>query len=286
MTRSKPITKKSFHCAYKRRNGATMFIRDRLGRCQSYIVANGRLKKVGKGVVKLAPIYGRVDFSNGVRFTGRVRSSRALRAAYDSAHSHLSSHWVALPNAIQHSRRTTNQGMNPATQNLTGNTLSATNYAAWVKAQLPGSPVDASKQYEWCHLQAHSMGGADDETNIVSAVRGNNTEQLAIESALQMYRREEVFEMKVSVALVNGAQARHMGDVIRYKVRCIESGATYVRYLDCLNAPNPSKIHFYEVLAEIAMWANHRLEAIAAAHNPLARSAVRELMGQLPESEE
>jgi len=286
MARTKRITRKTFHCAYKRRQGPSMFVRDRFGRCESYVYANGRLKKHGKGILKLAPIYGRVNFSNGVRFTGRVRSARVLEAAFDGAQNHLISNWVALPDAIQHSRRTTNQGMNPATLLLTGAACWATNYAAWVKAQLPGSRVDPAKRYEWCHLLAHSMGGSDDATNIVAAVRGNNSEQLAIESALQMYRRENIFEMRVVAALVPGAQACHMGNVIRYEVRCIEGGGTYMRYLDCLNAPNPSQIHFYDVLSSFAMWANNKLQAIADEHNPLPRATRRELMGMLPEDDD
>lgn len=283
MARVKRITRKSFHCAYKRRHGESLFVRDRLGRCETYVIANGRLKRHGQGIGRLAPVYGRVNFANGVRFTGRVRCVRTLRAEYEAATDHLATNWTALPDGIQHSRRKTNQGMNGAMIALVLSPQSATQYAAWVKAQLPRAPLDASKQYEWCHLLAHSMGGKDDETNIVAAVRGNNTEQLAIESALQMYRRENVFEMRVSAALLRGAEARHAANVIRYEVRCIDGGENYVRYLDCLSAPNPSQIHFYEVLMEFTAWANGKLLAIAESYNPLARITRRELINQLPE---
>src|SRR5690606_41102981 len=100
----KSITKRSFHGAYRRRHGASLFVRDRFGRCETYRLVGGRPKKHGKGILKLAPVYGRVNFANGVRFTGRVRNLRTLRAAFDSAQNHLLSNWVALPDAFQHSR--------------------------------------------------------------------------------------------------------------------------------------------------------------------------------------
>lgn len=37
----KRITKKSFHGAYKRRNGVSMFVRDRFGRCETYRLVGG-----------------------------------------------------------------------------------------------------------------------------------------------------------------------------------------------------------------------------------------------------
>src|SRR5690606_40751219 len=67
----KSITKRSFHGAYRRRHGASLFVRDRFGRCETYRLVGGRPKKHGKGILKLAPVYGRVNFANGVRFTGR-----------------------------------------------------------------------------------------------------------------------------------------------------------------------------------------------------------------------
>ncbi|KLD69624.1 hypothetical protein [Xanthomonas pisi] len=286
MGRIKRIIRRNFHCAYKRPGSGSMFIRDRYGRCETYTYVGQRLKKHGIGVTKLAPVYGRVNFSNGVRFTGRVRSLRVLTAAMQSAIVHLRSNWVLLPDAIQYSRRITNQGMSPCMRRVTGAAISATQYAGWVKNRFPNSPLDAAKRYEWCHLLAHSMGGSDDETNIVAAVRGNNTEQLAIESALQMYRRENVFEMRVSAALIDGIGAQHVANVICYEVRCIYGGDNYIRYMDCLNAPNPSQIHFYGVLSDFAMWANQKLQRIADAYNPLTRTIRRELIEMLPDEDE
>ena len=246
---------------YRRIGSQTVYVRDGSGRYRCFSFANGRPRRLPGGITQLAPLYGRVDFRNGRRFTGRTRSQRSLRTAFTNTPGghRLTTGWVPLPTVRVQSRRKTNQGMNTATTNLTGNARSATNYAIWVDGTTPGSPVDSTKRYEWCHLLAHSMGGADDETNIVAAVKGNNTEQLAIESALQMYRCENAFSMRVTAACLDGGNGQHMGNVIRYEASFVNGGPDYVRYLDCLRAPKPSSIHFHGVLYEVVQWANRKL---------------------------
>lgn len=275
----KRIDDEDVFCVYRRPVGGSVYVRDRQGRYNAFSINNGRAVILPAGITTLAPIYNRVNFANNVRFVAHTRTQVALALAYANAPQHLNSGWVTLPTYRDASRRQTNQGMNGATAALTGAALSATNYVNW--ASLNGSPINAGGSWEWCHLIAHSMGGADGPANIVAARRGNNSEQLAIESALQMFRREEAFGMKVSVGLFGAGNSRYAGNVIRYKIRCIHGGGDYVRYLDCLNAPNPSQIHYYGVMEDIVLWANKKLLAISAALNPVRgveRNAVIDYM--------
>ncbi|WP_157511131.1 hypothetical protein [Frateuria sp. Soil773] len=275
----KRIDDEDVYCVYRRQAGRSVYVRDRHGRYNCFSINNGRAVILPTGITTLAPIYGRVNFANNVRFTAHTRSQWALGGAYDNAVQYLSSGWVDLPTCRDASRRQTNQGMNGAMVALTGVARSATAYVNW--AQLNGSVINPAGNWEWCHLIAHSMGGADGPGNIVAAMRGNNSEQLAIESALQMFRREDAFQMKVSVGLLDAGNGRHVGNVIRYKVRCIHGGDYYVRYLDCLNAPNPSEIHYYGVMEGLVLWANKKLLAISRFFNPVRgaeRNAVIDYM--------
>lgn len=156
---------------------------------------------------------------------------------------------------------------------LTGSAVSATNYANWYKGRNVNPEVKTGK-WEWCHLVAHSMGGADGPTNIVAAVKGNNSEQLIIESALSMYRRENIFAVQITAALISGGDGRHMGDVIKYEVRSTAGGANYVRYLDCLNAPNPSEFHAECIRQEFSIWANKELAKLG----PVSASETKQLL--------
>ena len=74
-----------------------------------------------------------------------------------------------------------------------------------------------------------------------------------------MYRCENMFEMKISAACLDDTYGCHIGDVIRYEIRCIYGGDNFVQHLDCLNAPTPSEIHYYGLLETVAMWANQFL---------------------------
>lgn len=249
------------HCLYRRPGTATIYARDNFGRYNAFRMNGQQVIVLPGGLTTLGPIYGRVNFANNVRFTGRTRSQDTLEQDFVNTPNTMRRQtlWVPLPQTRDAARRQTNQGMNGAMTALTGNAYSATNYAAWYRGRHPGSNVDPNASWEWCHLLAHSMGGADNATNIVAARRGNNSEQLAIESALQMYRMEQAFEMQVTAALLDGTDGRHLGDVIKYEIRCIHGGANFEIYLDCLNAPNPSEIHYYSVLADVAGWANNKL---------------------------
>ncbi|MEJ2407347.1 MAG: hypothetical protein P8171_24340 [Candidatus Thiodiazotropha sp.] len=243
----------------------TICARDRSGRYSSFTIVGRKVWPLRSGIKKLGPVYGRVDFSNAVRFNGRSRSQAALEARFNAipfTHK-LTTGWVALPEARSKSRRETNQGMDTAMAALTGAACSATRYAIWCDGRNTAAGIKSTVRWEWCHLLAHSMGGADNATNIVAAVKGNNTEQLAIENTLQMYRRENMFHMKVTAACLNGADMRHMGDVIKYEIRCEHGGTDFVHYLDCLNVPAPSEIHYYDLSRSVATWANIKLVLVS-----------------------
>ena len=261
---------------YRRRAGQTIFARDEHGRYNCYTIQGGNVRRLASGMFTLPPIYGRVNFANNVRFVAHTRSQYALSVRYAAipAGQKITTGWVALPQNRAANRRQTNQGMNTAMNALTGGAISASNYALWFSGRNPHT-VDATVPWEWCHLLAHSMGGADNATNIVAAVKGNNSEQLAIESALSMYRMENVFELKVTGATIDNADGQHLGDVIRYKIRCTQGGESFVRYLDCLNAPNPSEIHYYDLLRSVALWANRLLVRISGAQNPTTKTEYR-----------
>lgn len=254
-------------CYYKRNGSDTIYARDRDGRYNCFTVNANQVRLLPGGITRLAPIFARVDFGNRRRFTSRVSGQATLRNRFDENRNRINTNWSDLPNRILRSGRSSNQGMNRTMENLTGQRRSATEYAQWcaglnqAPARIPGG------RWEWCHLLAHSMGGRGGPNNIVAAVRGNNSEQLAIESALLMYRQESIFEMKISATHFAGANFRYVGDVIRYRARCIYGGQELAYYLDCLYAPRPSAIHFYRVLRFVASWANGKIMAIARSQN-------------------
>ena len=258
--RRKPI---DAHWFYTRPGQTTIFGRDREGRCDYYRQDGGGTYVAYPAIEKLAPLHGRVSFSNSVRFSARVRSRHALEIAFNRAPAAdlLTSGLVDLPDHRSHARRASRQGMDDAMIALTGATRSATGYTDWYRNN-HGGQVDPVN-WEWCHLLAHSMGGADGPSNIVACVKGNNSEQLAIESALMAYRRENAFRMEISaLRLKTAGPERYIGDVIRYRILCGATASEHIRYLDCLNAPNPSAIHYYDVLHDVVLWANRQLGRI------------------------
>ena len=249
---------------YRRIGSETIYGRDKSGRYTCFQLNQGNVSPLPSGIKKLAPIFNRVDFSNRVRFSGRTRNQRTLTIHFNESPNILTSAWVDLPDSLSHSRRETNQGMNNAMNTLTGEPYSATEYADWYDRQNPRTRINTDlKKWEWCHLRGHAMGGADNETNIVAAVKGNNTEQLAIESALMMYRREYLFAMKISAGLLDNQNGKHIGNVIKYEIKCFYGGCNFVYYLDCLSAPAPSSIHYYGLLNKVASWANTKLVHIS-----------------------
>lgn len=244
---------------YRREGLGTIYGRDRSGRYVCFRLHGGHVRPLPGGITTLPPIFGRVNFANNVRFVGRTRSQSALAASFNAKARKISTGWKSLPQVRTKTRRQPNQGMNSATRHLTGAERSATRYAIWCDGQTPAYGIKTNVPWEWCHLLSHSMGGANNETNIVAAVKGNNSEQLAIESALQMYRCENMFEMRISAACLDNGNARHIGDTIKYEIRCRGGGDNFVQYLDCLNAPAPSSTHFYDLLEQVALWANKKL---------------------------
>lgn len=270
------------HSVYRRQGSSTIYARDHYGRYNCYRIAGPTVTRLPARIVTLPPNYARVDFGNTTRFTGRVRSQGALRTAFQTqAGMKISTGWYDLPANLSGTRRTSNQGMNTATAALTGANRSAKQYAIWFDVR-NGGQVDPLVAWEWCHLRAHSQGGADDETNIVAAVKGNNSEQLAIENALSMYRAENEFQLKVSAVTLDVGDGQHMGDVIRYRVRSITlPGNDFEVYLDCQKAPAPSEIHYYGVLESVAQWANHKLTRISDALNPVSGTERRAIRNHL-----
>jgi hypothetical protein len=263
--------------------GRSIYVRDSTGRYNVYTINGDTVRRLPAGATSLGPVYNRVDYVNNIRFTAFVRTQSQLAAAYLQAAHKLSTLWVNLPSNSADTRRAPNQGMNGPTQGLTGNRMSATDYAAWYQGRHPNGPVRAHTRWEWCHLLAHGMHGADDETNIVAARRNNNSEQLAIENALHLYRQEKAFTMKISAALVDGNDGQYIGNVIKYRIRCVHGGGDLVIYLDCLHAPRPSQIHFQRVFETVAHWANNKLALMSSQifHNSVSahdRNLIREAM--------
>lgn len=250
---------------YRRQGIQTIYVRDMQGCYDCFRIANDRAYKLPGGIKNLGPVFGRVDFRNTRRFTAYSRSQETLNAEFMATPpaQRLSTGWRQLPLTRDRSRRVSNQGMDTAMNNLTGQTYSATNYATWCKSRHPALGINNNVRWEWCHLLAHSMGGADNETNIVAAVKGNNTEQLAIETALQMYRCESIFELQVTAARLNNPDCIYIGNIIKYEVRCRFGGGNFVHYMDCLGVPNPSQIHFYDLLEKVAVWANNKLNQVS-----------------------
>lgn len=283
----KSVSKPS--CIYRRAGSDTVYARDRHGRYNCFTIKDGKVRKLPAGIRTLGPIYGRVNFRNNVRFTGRTRNQSRLRDVFNQTalQQRLQSLWLDLPSALEASRRQTNQGMDGVTIARTGSKKSATEYVNWYRQRNSRSGLAVGARWEWCHLIAHSMGGANGGTNIVAARKGNNSEQLAIESALQMYRREETFQIQVTCASIDGDEGRHIGNVIRYHIRCTRGGEDFIYHLDCMNAPDPSEIHYYGLLGSIANWANKKLAALSAQiHGNAVSSSDQRLIKEYLEEDE
>ncbi|MES2673816.1 MAG: hypothetical protein V4660_06220 [Pseudomonadota bacterium] len=245
---------------YKRFEPDTIFVRDKQGRCRAFRIRGGNAYPSGSTVTSAGPTYGRFDWQNRRRFTASVRSSSVLESAFlNTPEAQIrKTDWFNLPRSRSVSRRTGNQGMKHAMINLTGANRSALDYILWINDR---SLSHAG--WEWCHLQAHSMGGRDEHQNVVAARRGNNSEQLIIENALQMYRQENIFEMRVSAALFNNNNGKYAGNIIRYEIRSRANSNRLIHHLDCLGAPNPSGIHHGAMHQGICRWANIKLTQLS-----------------------
>ena len=137
--------------------------------------------------------------------------------------------------------------------------MSASEYANHVS---PPRNDDVMLFWQWCHLVAASMGGGGGPTIEPFAARaGNNTEQMAIENTLWMYRSEKVFSLRVSAARDGdtGSDREYIGNVIKYEIQCDDVEDQWVMYLHCLHAPNVSAIHYDAVVDDVACWANYQL---------------------------
>lgn len=164
----------------------------------------------------------------------------------------ISSPEIDLPHLRIKRPREQNQGMNKAMTNLTGTALSANGYVQWFH-HLTAPQIG----YEWCHLVAHSMGGAGGPTNIVAGRASNNTEQLIIENMLSMYRSEKAIKIKVKALVEGNNRGIYLGNIIRYRVYI--DGNTKDFFLDCRVNVAPSGIHLLTLAHEGAQWINKML---------------------------
>lgn len=250
---------------YRRRTSAhtTIFARDEYGRRWIFRYDSiSRRAFIVRRPMGL-PLYNRIDFANRFRFAGRVRSQTVLAQQFADATHEIDTGWFDLPENRSRTRRTSNQGMNHPMNTLTGANKSATEYAKWFNSLHPGV-VNSNVRWEWCHLQAHSMGGNDDEDNVVAAVKGNNSEQLVIENTLTRFAREGVLELRVIAAVMGSNHGKHLGNVICYKIRCprVPGNKVLSIYLDCLRAPRPSEIHYTRLRRIIVSWVLRQLRQV------------------------
>ena len=77
-----------------------------------------------------------------------------------------------------------------------------------------------------------------------------------------MYWSEDQFGLKGTASLLVNSDGIHVRNVIRYKIRCSAGGPDFEQYLDCLNALDPSEIHYYGPLEAAAKSANNKPVAI------------------------
>lgn len=261
-------------------NYDTLYVRDAFGHLwiftQHHITKEYVLRQQPSG---LGPVYNRLDFNNNRRFNAFVRNQSTLEKHFNESVTKFDTGWFDLPQNRYTGRRPSNQGMSGTMTTLTGKALSATEYAKWYIVQPgPKSVINTLIAWEWCHLRAHSMAGPDNEHNIVAAVRGNNSEQLAIENIISNYRREKAFKIRVSAAVLDSSKGKHIGNVIRYEIGSLKrpNGIKFIRYLDCLYPPpKVSAIHYYDLCSMVAKWANKELSLISRPITTRERAVIR-----------
>jgi hypothetical protein len=252
---------------YKRdANSTTVYARDEGGHTRAFTVTQKGVRPLPFQSIPLAKTFGRVDFGNRRRFTAHVRSDDELKTAFDAVTRRKTTGVVELPSSCSRSKRAANQGMRDEMTRLTGATKSASEYAVYLREQTTNTV--AAGDYEWGHLLAHSLHGRDEPDNIVAVAAGNNTEQLAIESALHFYRNESLFTVLVQASVMDGA-GEHMADVICYSIRCSKSDDPLELYLDAQHAPEVSSIHFWDRRSGVVKWLNGQVER----HQPEASSS-------------
>ena len=245
---------------YRRVGSPIIYVRNTIGQYRCYKMTSDRVRALPGGIYTLPPHYGRADFSSGCRHNADVRNQSTLKLSYEDSVQKMTTGLVSLPLNRNQRNRVTNLGMANAMMAHTQNAYTATEYAQYVLG-------DTTLSWEWCHLLANSMGGRDDETNIVAAVSDISTEQLAIENALQMYRCENVFKMEIAAGCLDMAKGKYLGNVIKYKISSDYFDNSLVIYLDCLNPLGQSEAHFNSLQKKIARWANSALESISLEKN-------------------
>ncbi len=251
---------------YRRVGSPIIYVRNTLGQYRCYKMTHDSVRALPGGIYTLPPQYGHADYSNSDRHTADVRNASTLKCSYDDSVQKITTGLISLPLTRNQRNRVVNQGMANAMIAHTQHAYTATEYAQYVFG-------DTTASWEWCYLLANSMGGKDDETNIVAAVSDNTTEQLAIENALQMYRCEHVFKMEISAGCLDMAKGKYLGNVIKYKISSDYFDNSLVLYLDCLNPLRQAEAHFNSLQKKVAKWANLALECISAEknNNPVTR---------------
>jgi hypothetical protein len=152
--------------------------------------------------------------------------------------------------------RTLTQKMNQIMRSLFGANMTATAYAKHVRMDRCDR-VD----FNWCHLIAHGLGGADEGNNIVAASTHNNSEQLVIENALYAYRNEEnTFKIKVTAGLMGTTHAlAYAGMVIDYIVTDTSGTEIYKTLLNCSKDTAPTAFLEGEIFADVCTRLNYWL---------------------------
>ena len=270
MPKRKRIAADDIYCFYRRNGGGTIWVRDSLGRCDGFIINGDQVKYVSGGESTLGPDYGRTDWSNSVRFTANIGPKNEIISRFTRTRESqkLSSGEIQLSPNASANQRAPNQGMSGIMHQVTGiENCSATTFVNWYKQQtFPEHTLLNQPQWEWCHLLAHCMGGVSGEENIVIGAKHNNSEQMYIENAIQRYRKEEAFAVKITAACLDDIKkpGGYIASVIEYKIIAIDDRSTQLTlYLDCLNPPKPSEIHQENVIAEVASFCNKMLSRFA-----------------------
>lgn len=238
------------------------------------------------GMVKYIP----PSSGPGLRYNARVRSQDRLKADFNAKANAApagglnwvvgSNAWHAVPPQRNTAMRPVQQGMGPAMSaiNPGASTFGATEYADFLRAK--SYTLSAAPYWHWCHMVGHALGGGAGPTNILAGTKQNNAEQMAFENALGMYMTEVqdgslTIHVRVRGTRMDLADARHMGDVIRYDIS-VGGLRKHTHYLDCQpklhSMPNE---HFSTVYHEACSFLNEAVSHLSHRVRPLERRAIR-----------
>jgi hypothetical protein len=199
-----------------------------------------------------AVYYNRVDWSGSRR--SRSASMGMIKNKIESCVETKYQEIALAPTTV--ALRTHTQKMNAIMTHLFGHALTATQYAQQV-----GMDRCDRVAFNWCHLIAHGLGGADEGYNLVAASTHNNSEQLVIENALYAYRNEtNFFNVKVTAGLKGSAPTlAYAGLVIRYRIEDTAGTEIYQTLLDCSKDTAPTAFLEGEIFADVCTRLNYWL---------------------------